>query len=97
MGKCSVKAVLCDDEHPIFRFKTITGKKDGFNLLVTVNTDDSGIFHTSLDSEYALLAAAALKKKDINGDKLYTKAEVIRWLEDIRKNGEKYKFKNHMI
>lgn len=85
------------DEHPIFRFNTITDKEEGFNLPVTINTDDLGIFQTSLDYEYALLAAAALKKKDINGDKLYTKAEVIRWLEDIRKNGEKYKFKNHMI
>lgn len=82
------------DEHPIFRFKTITDKEDGFNLPVTINTDDLGIFQTSLDYEYALLAAAALKKKNANGDKLYTKAEVIRWLEDIRRNGEKYKFKN---
>ena len=81
------------DEHPIFRFKAITNKVGGYNLSVTINTDDLGIFQTSLDYEYALLAAAALKKKDSNGNKLYVKADVIKWLEDIRNNGEKYRFK----
>lgn len=81
------------DEHPIFRFKAITNKVGCYNLSVTINTDDLGIFQTSLDYEYALLAAAALKKKDSNGNKLYVKADVIKWLEDIRNNGEKYRFK----
>lgn len=81
------------DEHPIFRFKPIYGNDVQKELPVTINTDDLGIFQTSLDFEYALLATAALKKKDANGNRVYAKNDVIRWLEEIRVNGEKYRFK----
>lgn len=75
---------------PIFRFNNINGNRH--NLLVTINTDDLGIFQTSLDNEFSLIALSALKKKDENGNLLYRNYQVYEWLDRIRENGIKYRF-----
>lgn len=78
------------DRQPIFRFSPV---RDFHNpMTVTVNTDDLGIFQTSLDNEYSLLALSALKAKTADGNLKYSKMEVVRWLEHIRENGLKYAF-----
>ena len=59
---------------------------------VTVNTDDLGIFQTSIDNDYSLLAISALKIKDEDGNQKYSKREVVQWLDEIRENGFKYSF-----
>lgn len=79
------------DRHPIFRFCPIDGHRP--QMPVTVNTDDLGIFQTSIDNEYSLLALAALKAKDKDGHFRFGRREVVQWLDNIRENGQKYAFK----
>lgn len=79
------------DKHPIFRFCNIHNE-EGHHLPVTVNTDDLGIFYTSLPREFELLALALLKKKDENGNKCYNTQEVYSWIEHIVENAQIYRF-----
>lgn len=78
------------EQQPIFRFCPIGNERD--RMPVTVNTDDLGIFQTSIDNDYSLLAISALKIKDEDGNQKYSKREVIQWLDEIRENGFKYSF-----
>ena len=83
------------DQQPIFRFSPVN---DFHNpMAVTVNTDDLGIFQTSLDNEYSLLALSAMKAKDADDNLKYSKMEVVRWMERIRENGMKYAFGNKCV
>ena len=86
------------DQQPIFRFFPVgVGKR---RLAVTINTDDLGIFQTSIDNEYSLMALAALKAKDQQGNLLYNKHDTLRWLGEIAENGFKFAFgksKNNTI
>lgn len=56
-------------------------------LYVSVNTDDKGVFHTSLENEYALLASAMEALEDENGNRVYTSQEVYDWIDKIRNMG----------
>lgn len=56
-------------------------------LYVSINTDDKGVFHTSLENEYALLASALEFAKDENGNRMYTSQEVYDWIDKIRNMG----------
>lgn len=80
------------DNHPIFRFMPVRECDSHYPLAVTVNTDDLGIFATSLPNEFSLLALALLKKKDKEGNHIYSSQEVYDWIERIVKNGHKYHF-----
>jgi hypothetical protein len=61
-------------------------------LSVSINTDDSGIFSTSLENEYALLAVALEKEVDENGKPLYKSAMIYDWLDRIREMGIQQSF-----
>lgn len=78
------------EQQPIFMFCPIGNERD--RMPVTVNTDDLGIFQTSIDNDYSLLAISALKIKDEDGNQKYSKRDVIHWLDEIRENGFKYSF-----
>lgn len=78
------------EQQPIFRFCPIDDSRK--RLPVTVNTDDLGIFQTSIDNEYSLLALSAIKMKDSSERPRYSKQEVIQWIDSLRENGFKYKF-----
>ena len=78
------------ENQPIFRFFPIESPQK--RIPVTINTDDLGIFQTSVDNECSLLTLAALKVKDKEGNRIFFKPEVIQWLEKIVENGFKYKF-----
>ena len=78
------------EQQPIFRFCPIGDAKD--KMPVTVNTDDLGIFQTSIDNDFSLLAVSAQKIKDEDGNPKYSKREIIQWLDEIRENGFKYSF-----
>lgn len=80
------------ENHPIFRFSPINPSDTRYPLAVTVNTDDLGVFSTSLPNEYSLLALALLKKKDHNGNHIYSKQEVYDWISRMIDNGYKYTF-----
>lgn len=80
------------DQHPVFRFNPIDDP--GRQMPVTVNTDDLGIFQTSIDNEYSLLALAAMKMKDSDGRPRFCKRDIIQWLDGMRENGRKYAFRS---
>lgn len=84
------------ENHPIFRFMPVNASETRYPLAVTVNTDDLGVFSTSLPNEYSLLALALLKKKDADGTHLYSTQEVYDWISRVIDNGHKFTFvKNH--
>lgn len=85
------------DELPILRFFDIDDSKHSIN--VSVNTDDRGVFATSLRNEYSLLALAMMKMKDDNDNKKYTAHDVYNYIQQIVKNCQIQRFKvdNNMI
>lgn len=78
--------------HPIFRFMPVVESESRYPLSVTVNTDDLGIFATSLPNEYSILTLALLKKRDAEGNHLYSSQQVYDWIERVIKNGLKFHF-----
>ena len=80
------------ESHPIFRFMPVKCDRSPYPLTVTVNTDDLGVFATSLPNEYSLLALALMKMRDSEGNHLYSTQEVYDWVERIIANGEKLSF-----
>ena len=86
------------EKHPIFNFynKNLTYDMEELKkcpqLSVSVNTDDQGVFATSLENEYALLANALENAKDKNGKFIYNKSMVYDWIDDVRKMGNEQSF-----
>lgn len=87
------------DKHPILNFYNLgltTNMEDVQNcpqLMVSINTDDQGVFNTYLENEYALMALAMEKAKDEKGNAKYKVAMIYDWLERVRRMGEEMSFK----
>ncbi len=87
------------DEHPIVvlynnGLTEDTEKISGCpQVNVSINTDDKGVFHTSLENEYALMACAMEKVEDSRGDPLYNRQMVYQWIDHIRELGNMQSFK----
>jgi len=73
-------------QHPVFRLAPV-GSPSGRDsrIRVTVNTDNPGIFCTTLDTEYLLLAHAATRK-GMDGD------AVERWIDELREQSVRTTF-----
>ena len=56
-------------------------------MQVCINTDDLGVFDTSLPFEYALVYRALAEKTNDDGTPKYTSAEIMCYLDNIRKTG----------
>lgn len=80
------------EEHPIFKFMPVRDTKSRHPLAVTVNTDDLGVFSTSLPNEFSLLALALMKMRDSNGNPVYSSEEVYDWVRRVVENGHKFRF-----
>lgn len=81
------------DQHPILKFNNL-----GINtpyphreIAVSINTDDSGIFATSIDREYALMALALEKQQGESFGN--TPRAIVEWLNNIRKMSVEQRFK----
>ena len=85
-------------KHPILKFYNKGLVADSKKLAeceqlnVSINTDDQGVFNTSLENEYAYMALALEKAKDKDGKYLYKKSVIYQWLDDIRKMGIRQTF-----
>lgn len=79
------------ESHPIFRFNNRkinnSGKISNTQMHVCVNTDDLGVFDTSLEFEYALLKHALLNQKDKNGNPIYNSRDIMEYLDELRNMG----------
>lgn len=88
------------DEHPLIRFYNngLTFNYDELRqssqIWVSINTDDQGVFSTSLENEYALMARVLEKKKDEDGRPIYQKTMIYEWLDKIRVMGLDQSFGN---
>lgn len=86
------------DSHPIIKFNNafLEYREENISkcaqLSVSINTDDQGVFDTSLVNEYALLALALEKKKDENGKHLYSANNVYQYLDYVRNMGFEQSF-----
>lgn len=86
------------EKHPIIRFYNKGLVHDPKKLAecsqipVSVNTDDQGVFNTSLENEYALLACAIESLTDSQGKPLYNKYDIYDWLDRIRRMGNEQSF-----
>jgi hypothetical protein len=84
--------------HPIVTFynKGLTDDYDELDkcsqISVSINTDDLGVFMTSLKNEYALMAKSLESMRDKEGNYLYKKDMVYDWIDSVRKMGNKQRF-----
>ena len=80
------------DEHPIYRFTKVRWLKRK-NIIVTVNTDDKGIFSTSLEREFSLLACA-LTKQRVRGVRCkWTDGEIYNYVGRLASAGQINRFR----
>ena len=63
-------------------------------LSVSINTDDQGVFSTSLENEYALIACALESAGGEDGRERYSKADIYEWLDRVRIMGNEQSFAN---
>lgn len=90
------------EDHPIFRFNRAyldadNGIGDGApQLSVSINTDDQGVFDTSLENEYALLADA-LRQCDASGKRMYTEDQIYLYLDHVRELGNLQAFQKQQL
>lgn len=80
------------DYLPLLKFyaPAQTGKAPGRKLSVSINTDDKGVFDTTLEREYSLMAAALEKQ---NKESLvYNPLDIYEWLDNIRMMTEEQRF-----
>ena len=89
-----ISAIKDYSEHPILSFYDIRpDDSDGnIQLQVSINTDDKSVFSTSLSNEYAYLLFYLERLKDKNGRQLYSRFEILQWLDGIRKMGNEQTF-----
>lgn len=82
-------------DHPIFRFYDLRMEQGGMErqprMHVCINTDDLGIFDTSLEFEYALLAQA-LHERGNENDSPIADIAVQQYLRDIQSMGRQAVF-----
>lgn len=88
------------DKHPIINFynkyliEDLEKQKECVQMNVSINTDDAGIFGTSLENEYAYIALALEREKDEFGNPVYKRRNIYEWLDHIREMGLRQTFLN---
>ena len=85
------------EQHPIFRFNHFgLGHLESINfssqIRVSVNTDDLGVFDTSIENEYALLFGALCTKRDAMGRPVHSHDEILAYIEHLRTMGNEMTF-----
>lgn len=85
-------------DHPLFRFNR-TGiqvphwsHEVSADLRISINTDDQGVFDTSLENEYACVAQAMEREVNENGDPVYNTDEINAYLNHLRIIGNSQTF-----
>lgn len=80
------------DQHPILRFFNygIDTPYAPHNIAVSINTDDQGVFSTSLEREYSLMALA-MERNELKGHKNSPRA-VVEWLNWVREMSIEQRF-----
>lgn len=85
------------DQHPIFHFHSIDAKEGKHSMLVSINTDDKGIFYTSLKNEFSLLAIALRKERNADGTLKWSDLQIENYLMRIAHYGNISRFRQTYI
>lgn len=82
------------DEHPIFRFFNfgLSTPYPCHDIAVSINTDDQGVFSTSLEREYSLMALAA--ERNQSAEHKNSPRAIINWLDRVREMSIEQRFRN---
>lgn len=97
-SNCLIGTFKAYEKHPIKNFYNLglTNNREELEncpqLQVSINTDDQGVFCTSLENEYALVALALEKQCDKDGNLCYNKTMIYEWLDRIREMGLRHSF-----
>lgn len=85
------------EQHPLLtRFYPIDADASYPLIKCSINTDDRGVFYTSIYEEYSLIALALYKMKDEKtGEPKYNEREILRYIGEIRKNAQLMTFRNY--
>lgn len=78
--------------HPLYRFSRVRKRPDQ-NVIVSVNTDDKGLFSTSMQREFSLIALALMKQKKKGRYGKWTDEEVRRYVGNLADNGQRNRFR----
>ncbi len=75
------------DKHPLLTFNRyhLEDGRTEPNIVASINTDDLGVFDTSLENEYALMLCAILQERHYKHN--YNDDAVYDYLDHIRENG----------
>lgn len=81
------------DKHPILKFNRYRLEADSVavNIPASINTDDLGVFDTSLENEYALMLEAIKRARSAAG--INSMDEVYDYLDNIRECGKAMAFR----
>lgn len=81
------------DQHPIVKFynRGLNTLYPHHDICVSINTDDAGVFATSLEREYSLMALA-MEKEEKNDN---SPRSVMEWLNSIRRMTKEQCFCQH--
>lgn len=89
------------ERHPILAFFNrglpVTHQEEAecAQLQVSINTDDSGVFYTNLEMEYALLARGLERLVGADGKQRFQRTDIYNWLDHIRVMGNDQSFQEH--
>ena len=80
------------ERHPMLCFNNYSLKNEDntnspIQMSVSINTDDQGVFDTSLENEFALMACALEEKTDEMGRKVYSEDAIYDYLDHVRQMG----------
>ena len=87
------------EKHPILSFYnrglmvSEQEEQECAQLQVSINTDDSGVFYTDLETEYALLARSVEQIVDKSEHTRFKKTDIYTWLDNIRMMGNEQTFR----
>jgi len=80
------------DRHPLMIFNNhLLSNDDHLKLQASINTDDLGVFDTSLENEYAVMLHAICSSRHESGN--YNDIAVYEYLEHLRLNGIRMAFR----
>ena len=81
------------DELPLFLYCLVRSSKEKSAISTSINTDDRGVFTTSIEREYSLICRAMEKMRYLSGKRMYNDGKVQEYINKIRLNGVKQCFK----
>lgn len=84
-------------DHPVFRFNHTMLPLEQYSdqpgqLRVSINTDDLGVFDTSIENEFALIYSALQQDTDEDGRQKIGDQQICAYLEQLREMGHEMTF-----